>query len=83
VDLALRVAREEGIAHQLAVRSSGGTNAGRIHLHDRGVPTVVIGVPARYIHSHSSIMHIDDYAAARDLATALIMRLDRKTVAGL
>jgi len=83
VKLAVDTARAEGIAHQVAVRGSGGTNAGRIHLNARGVPAVVIGVPARYIHSHASVMHVDDYAAARDLLMALIARLDRKTVAAI
>ncbi len=83
VKLVLDTAREEKIPHQLAIRQSGGTNAGRIHLNGRGVPAVVIGVPARYIHSHASVMNMDDYAAARKLILALIARLDRKTVAGL
>jgi endoglucanase len=81
VDFTLNVAREESIPHQLTVRASGGTNAGSIHVHDRGVPSVVIGVPARYIHSHTSILHTSDYAAAIRLTRALVTRLDADTVA--
>lgn len=83
VDLAVSTAREKGIAHQVTVRASGGTDAGRIHIHGRGVPTVVIGVPARYIHGHTSIIHIDDYLAARELVVELVSRLDVATVDGL
>lgn len=83
VDLAIAIAREKGIPHQVAVRATGGTNAGRIHLNTRGVPTIVLGVPTRYIHSHAGILHLDDYLAARDLALEMVKRLDRKTVEGL
>ena len=69
------------IPHQLAVRRSGGTDAKEIHLHGIGVPTVVIGVPARYIHTHNSIIDINDYLAGVKLVTALIPKLDKKAAA--
>ena len=81
VEFVLAVAREESIPHQLTVRASGGTNAGSIHLHRRGVPSVVLGVPARYIHAHTSVLHRADYAAALDLTAALVRRLDADAVA--
>lgn len=83
VQLALEVAAAEEIPHQLTVRAGGGTNAGTIHRHRQGVPAVVLGVPARYIHSHTSVMQMDDFVAARRLVLALLQRLDRKTVAAL
>jgi endoglucanase len=54
-----------------------------IHLHGIGVPTIVIGVAARHIHSHSSIIHRDDYDDTVKLLSALIDRLDASTVATL
>lgn len=83
VRLVEEVARDEGIAVQLAVRKSGGTDAKTIQPHGPGVPTVVIGVPARYIHTNASLIHLRDYAAARELVLALVRRLDAKTVAAL
>jgi endoglucanase len=83
VELALETAASRDIPHQITVRASGGTNAGQIHLHERGVPTIVLGVPARYIHAHTSVIHVEDYRAARALAIALIEHLDEKTVAAL
>ena len=44
---------------------------------------MVLGVPARGIHSHTAVMDMDDFVAARRLVLALLARLDRKTVAGL
>lgn len=82
-ELAIRTAREEAIPHQVTVRRGGGTDASAIQLHDLGVPAVVLGVPARYIHSHHSIIHLQDYLAALALVEALLKRMDRVTVAGL
>lgn len=75
------VGTELGIPHQIAVRRSGGTDAKVIHLHGGGVPTVVLGVPARYIHTHNSMILIDDYLSALNLLVALLERLDVETVA--
>lgn len=83
VDLAIDTARDADVPHQVTVRASGGTNAGQIHLHARGVPSIVLGVPARYIHAHTSIINLDDYRAALRLTIALAERLDEKTVGAL
>ena len=40
----------------------------------------VIGVPARYIHSHVGLMHRRDYAHARSLLPELVTRLDERRV---
>ncbi len=77
------VAKEVGIDLQLAVRRSGGTDAKSIHVSRIGVPTVVIGVPARYIHTHVSLIHWRDYKQTIDLTVAAVERLDEATVNGL
>jgi endoglucanase len=59
------------------------TDGGMIHIHAGGVPTVVIGVPTRHIHSHVGIMHRDDYDHALELIVALVKKLDQATVQGL
>ena len=58
----------------------GATDGGAIHLYKTGVPTVVICVPARHIHSHSSIIHRHDYDQAVKLLVELLTRLDKKQV---
>lgn len=82
-ELAIRTAREENIPHQVTVRRGGGTDAGSFHLAGTGIPTVVLGTPARYIHSHNSIVDIHDYLHLVALTTALVRRLDEGTVRGL
>ncbi len=61
----------------------GGTDAGRIHMSGEGVPCLSMGVPARYIHSHVSIIDRRDFEATVKLLVALVKRLDRKTVESL
>jgi endoglucanase len=81
--LAIDTALAEGIPHQITVRRSGGTDAGSFHLADQGVPCVVLGVPSRYIHSHNSIIDIDDHLAMLALVNALVRKLDAETVGAL
>lgn len=76
-------AREREIPVQIAVRKSGGTDAKSIHVHGRGAPTVVLGVPARYIHTHVSLIDWRDYVWARDLVIAVLERLDSRISADL
>ena len=61
------LAEEKNIPVQLNVVEGGATDAKAIHLHGTGVPSVLLGVPTRYIHSHAGIIHTDDYDATLDL----------------
>lgn len=82
-ELVLGTARIENIPVQISYVEAGGTDGGAIHLHGTGVPTVILGVAARHIHSHSSIISRSDYDAAVRLLSAVINRLDQDTVADL
>jgi putative aminopeptidase FrvX len=82
-DLVLETADQSGVPVQLSAIEGGATDGAVIHLHGIGVPTIVIGVAARHIHSHSSIIHRNDYDNAVKLLIALVNRLDAETVASL
>lgn len=79
-DFVVNTAKEAGIPLQFDHMAGGGTDAGRIHVHGRGVPSLCIAVPTRYIHSHAGIIHRDDYENAVKLILELVKRLDEKTV---
>ena len=78
--LAIETARKEGINHQVAMRRGGGTDAGSFHLANDGIPCIVLGVPARYIHSHNAVIDLKDYESMVALAVALAKKLDQATV---
>ena len=79
-NFAINVAKECSLPFQVAVRRSGGTDAKGIQFHGNGIPTIVIGVPARCIHTHNSIIHIDDYLNGLKLVVEIIKRLDGKRI---
>ncbi len=82
-DLVIETARDLDIPLQFVTMLGGATDGSQVHLHRIGVPTVVLGVPTRHIHSHAAIMHRDDYDRALRLLVGVIERLDAETVAGL
>lgn len=75
----LETAETYKIPYQYFV-SPGGTDAGRVHQSNEGIPSAVIGICSRYIHTHASIIHIDDYAAAKELVVRLVKACDQTTV---
>jgi len=82
-DLVIQTAQENNIPVQISMIPGGATDGGVIHLYKTGVPTIVITVPSRHIHSHSSIIHIDDYNNAKKLLLELIFKLDENTVSDI
>ncbi|MFC7061481.1 M42 family metallopeptidase [Halobacillus seohaensis] len=78
-DFILDTAETNDIPYQYFV-SQGGTDAGRVHITNDGVPSAVVGICSRYIHTSSSIIHVDDYAAAKELLVHLVKNTDQNTV---
>jgi putative aminopeptidase FrvX len=78
-DFVLDTAESNSIPYQYFI-SQGGTDAGRVHTSNEGVPSAVVGICSRYIHTHASIVHVDDYAAARELIVKLVKSTDQSTV---
>ena len=82
-DLIIEIAGELGIPLQYSAGLGGATDGGQIHLHGIGVPTVVLGVPTRHIHSHSGMIHKNDFERTLQLLIALIQKLDAQTAEDL
>jgi len=74
-EFVLDVAEEKKIKHQVSLIEGGATDARAIHLHARGVPSVLLGVPARYIHSHAGLIHTDDYDSTLKLVLEVVKAL--------
>lgn len=72
-------ADENGIPYQYFV-SKGGTDAGAAHMVNDGVPSAVIGVCARYIHTHQTMFAVSDYEAAKAMLKAVLRNLNHTNV---
>ncbi|GAB7388399.1 M42 family metallopeptidase [Bacillaceae bacterium] len=79
-DLVIATAEEQKIPFQYDTIQGGGTDAGRLHLHGKGVPSMVISIPTRYIHSHAALLHRDDFENAVRLLVHVIKKLDAAKV---
>jgi len=82
-DLVMHAAEEAKLPLQYVVMERGTTDGTPIQVHGEGVPTVYLGVPTRYIHSHAGIIDETDFDQTVQLLVEVVMRLDRETVAGL
>jgi len=82
-ELVISICEKRKIPHQLAYVIRGGTDGGLIHTSLTGVPTIVIGVPTRHIHSHVGLFDTADMEACMKLIVELVKVLDRKTVDSL
>lgn len=78
--LVIETAKENNLPLQYNTMMGGGTDGGAIHKFGPGVPSVVISFPTRYIHSHHSVFHYDDYKNTLSLVLELLKKLDHKTV---
>jgi endoglucanase len=84
ITLAIREAEAAKIPYQVAVREGGGTDGGEIQIRGLGgVPTVVIGVPVRYAHSHHGIVNLADLQSTIQLVKRLVSQLDQAMVADI
>ncbi|MHA2054650.1 MAG: M42 family metallopeptidase [Candidatus Hodarchaeales archaeon] len=65
-------AKAENIDFHMKKPIFGGTNAGRIHTTREGIPSSVVSVPCRYIHSPTSLLSLDDLYQTTQLISAFI-----------
>jgi len=65
-------AKLENIPYQIKKPLYGGTDAGKIHLSKGGVPSSVVSVPCRYIHSPTSLLKLEDILQTINLVEAFL-----------
>jgi putative aminopeptidase FrvX len=79
-ELLHETAEAEGIPFTVAASARyTGTDADAIHLSRAGIPTAVVSVPLRYMHSPVELVQLDDIDAAARLLAAFAARLDPDT----
>jgi len=75
--LLVNAAEEEKIPYQLETGLQGSTDAARIALTREGVPSGVISVPTRYIHSATLMLSLQDTENVIKLAVAAIQKIQK------
>jgi endoglucanase len=56
-----------------------GTDADAVHLSRSGVPTALVSIPIRYMHSPVELVQLDDVEACARLVAAAALRLQRES----
>ena len=75
-ELLHEVAEADGIPFTVAASGRGtGTDADVVHMSRGGVPTTVIGIPLRYMHSPVEMVDVDDVLNTAKLIAAFAQRL--------
>jgi endoglucanase len=67
----------KNIPYQLEVGSGGTTDATAVHLTKEGIPTGVISMPTRYIHTPVSVLSMDDLEKSAELIARAVEIVDR------
>ena len=73
---ALDLAEKRGLMAQASVREGGGNNGAIVHTSLDGIPSIVIGVPVRYIHSVHGIASYYDFEATVKLAVEIVKSMN-------
>jgi len=73
-DLLTNLAEENNIKYQYEVLEFGGTDAGPIHTSREGVPSGVISIPTRNLHSASEIINKQDVMECIKLVEAIVAK---------
>ncbi len=80
IKYARTLANKHEIKFQDAIRQGGGTDAGKIHLSEQAVPTLVFGVPVRYAHTHFGVSAYEDYTETLKWAIEVIKDIDEEII---
>jgi putative aminopeptidase FrvX len=72
------VAAKNNIKFQWKQGTTGGNDAGSIHLTKDGIPTASISIPCRYIHSPISVMHKNDFVNCLQLIQLFLENVQKE-----
>ncbi|MBR6729270.1 MAG: M20/M25/M40 family metallo-hydrolase [Clostridia bacterium] len=75
VNFIYNLAKEQGVPVQIKQTATGGNDAGALHVSGGGIPTAVVSVPARYIHSPASVISKADLNAVEALVKLIIQEV--------
>ncbi len=74
VEFLKKCAFEANVKWQYKYAATGGTDGGAIHITGEGIPTAILALPCRYIHSPVSVASVSDYEAMVKLSVTFAER---------
>ncbi|MDD5422747.1 MAG: M42 family metallopeptidase [Candidatus Omnitrophota bacterium] len=77
-DMFIEIAKKDKIKYQIDVVEGGVTDGAIINMNREGVPTGVLSIPTRYIHSPTGVFSLDDLNAAIELAVKAVARIAKE-----
>ncbi len=77
------VAKKNKIKYTFDGLANGGTDAGVIHLTKDGVLTMTLSIPSRYMHSHISMVDLQDVQQTVNLVVEYIKNFSNEKLEGL
>jgi endoglucanase len=75
-----KIGGQVNIPYQIKTALGGGTDAGRIHISNAGIPSAVISMPCRYIHSPTAYLSKEDYANTLKLLKAVLNNIKQDVI---
>jgi endoglucanase len=73
--LANEISKDKNIPCQTKSLVAGGNDSGAIHISGKGVKTIAVSVPCRYLHSPLSVISKSDLLAVMNLSSELAVRI--------
>jgi endoglucanase len=67
-----KCAKEANIKYQFEILEMGGTDSGAIHVNKGGVPSGVMSIPTRHIHSMNEMARLSDISDCIDLTVKIL-----------
>ncbi len=75
----LDIANKNNIKYQQAYINGGRTDAAMMHLSQDGALGLSLCIPTRYLHSHTSMIHTDDFDNCVDLVVEFLKSFNQET----
>lgn len=71
-----KICQAHHIRYQLDMDLAGGTDSGELSKVNAGVMNLTVSIPTRYMHSHYTMVHLDDFEATVDMLVHFLKTFD-------
>lgn len=72
------ICQRHQIRYQLDMDLAGGTDSGELSKAGSGIMNLTVSIPTRYMHSHYTMVHTDDFEATVEMLVAFLKEFDEK-----